>query len=271
MNKEMDILRVACVQMNSGDSPEKNLQTAAHLLDCAAKGGAKLAVLPEFFPLLSADENLKLTIAEEDGKGMIQDFLRATAQTLGLFIIGGTIPLRAASGRVYSASQIYSDKGDRLARYDKIHLFRFAGKQGFIDEAQTLIAGQTPMTAKTPWGIIGLSVCYDLRFPELYRNMQADIISAPSAFTVETGKAHWEILLRCRAVENLAHVIAPAQCGKHPGGRTTYGHSMIVDPWGNILAEADGDEETVLFSDIDAAARNAWRERLPALKHRKLP
>ena len=154
MNKEMDILRVACVQINSGDSPEKNLQTAAQLLACAAKGGAKLAVLPEFFPLLSADESLKLTIAEEDGRGMIQDFLRDTAQKLGLFIIGGTIPLRASNGRVYSASQIYSDKGVRLARYDKIHLFRFAGKQGFIDEAQTIIAGQTPMTAKTPWGII---------------------------------------------------------------------------------------------------------------------
>ncbi len=256
--------------MSSGDSLRENLDSAERLLTKAAAGGAKLAVLPEFFPLLAADETLKLNIAEEDGNGEIQEFLATIAKSLGMYIIGGTIPLRASAGHVFSTCLVYSDEGVRLARYDKIHLFRFATESGLIDETKTVAAGDTPQTVSTPWGNIGISICYDLRFPELFRDMNADIICVSSAFTMETGRAHWEILLRCRAIENLAYVVASSQGGKHPGGRKTYGHSMVIDPWGNILAEAGDSEEAVLFANIDNNAKDAWRARLPALNHRRL-
>ena len=260
---------VACIQMNSGDDVGKNLTRAGELLSQAADGGASLAALPEYFSLIAADENKKLTVAEKDGSGAAQDFLSAAAAQHGMYIVGGALPITAEDGRVSSACILYAPDGNRIARYDKMHLFRFTGRETSVDESKTIAPGSMPVCVSTPLGKIGLSVCYDLRFPELFRTMDSpDIIIAPSAFTVETGTAHWEILLRARAVENLAHVIAPAQAGTHPGGRKTYGHSMIVDGWGKILAAAKSEKEEVIFAVIDSDERKALRTMLPALSHR---
>lgn len=262
--------------MCSGDEVQDNLQRAGALLADAAAGGAALAVLPEFFPLLSADETAKLACAEADNDGPIQSFLRQAAQRHGMYIIGGTLPISAPSDtagnpRVYAASPLYAPDGKRLARYDKMHLFQFRGRQRQYDETTTICPGESPIAADTPLGRISLSVCYDLRFPELYRQCEPpDIIAAPSAFTQETGQAHWQLLLMARAVENLAHVIGAAQTGTHAGGRRTYGHGMIVGPWGEILAQAKTDGDEVIIADINAAQREHCRQRLPALANRRL-
>jgi nitrilase len=214
------IVTVACLQMNSGGEVAANLALANDLLQQAAAGGAQLAALPEFFPLIAADETFKLSIAEKDDDGPIQNFLSRSAATHRMYIVGGTLPIDAGSGRVFSSCLLYGPDGTRLARYDKIHLFRFSGHKQTIDETVTIIPGDTVTVVDTELGRIGLAVCYDLRFPELFRAMeQPDIIIVPSAFTRETGAAHWEVLLRARAVENLAHVLAPAQAGVHLGGR----------------------------------------------------
>lgn len=273
--KPMDDFLAACIQMSSGDRVEDNLHRAGGLIARAAAEGAQLAVLPEFFPLLSADETAKLAIAEADGEGPIQDFLAQTARAHGIYLVGGTVPLRAPAGesgapRVYAASPFYAPDGSRLARYDKIHLFQFHGKDRRYDETHTICAGDAPVAVDTSLGRIALSVCFDLRFPELYRRLQPDIIVAPSAFTPSTGKAHWQLLLTARAVENLAHVIGAAQAGEHGGGRRTHGNSMVVAPWGNVLAQAHSDGDEVVFAEISAAERQHWRGCLPALDSRKL-
>ncbi|MGI9307152.1 MAG: carbon-nitrogen hydrolase family protein [Gammaproteobacteria bacterium] len=261
----------ACVQMNSGDDVARNLARAGELLARAAGEGAALAALPEYFALISADETRKLAAAEQDGAGPIQDFLSAAAARHKIYLAGGALPIAAENGRVRSACPLYAPSGERIARYDKIHLFRFLGRECTADETGTVAAGDAPVCAQTPLGKIGLAVCYDLRFPELFRAMDApDIIIAPSAFTRETGAAHWELLLRARAVENLAHIIAPAQAGEHPGGRKTFGNSLIADGWGRILAAANTDGDEVIFAEINGAEREEMRRRLPALSHRKI-
>ena len=276
----MHSFRAACVQMESGDNLADNLARAQNLLAQAAQQGAQLAALPEFFTLLSADESAKLAIAEKPGEGPAQNLLAQAAKQHKMFILGGTIPIRPESpqekNRVHAASILFGPDGKQIARYDKIHLFQFAGSRRQYDESRSIAPGlpgeQNIVAPKTTLGKFGLSVCYDLRFPELYRAMKnPDVIFAPSAFTRETGAAHWELLLRARAVENLAHVIAPAQGGTHPGGRGTHGNSMIVGPWGEILARAPDSGDAVVCADISAEERKALRQRLPCLQNRKLP
>ena len=264
--------------MESGDNLADNLSRAQNLLAQAAKMKADVAALPEFFTMLSADESAKLAVAETPGDGPAQNLLSQAARQHKMFILGGTIPIRAPdeSGRVFAASILYDPDGKAVARYDKIHLFQFAGARRQYDEARSIVPGSpTPeniVTAETPLGKFGLSVCYDLRFAELYRAMKTpDVVFAPSAFTRETGAAHWELLLRARAVENLCHVVAPAQGGTHPGGRGTHGNSMIVGPWGDILARAPDAGDAVVCAELRADERETMRARLPCLQNRKLP
>lgn len=265
--------KAACIQMTSGDEVAGNLHTAERLCQQAAADGARLVVLPEFFPLLAKDETLKRTIAEDDSGGKIQTRLAALARACDIYLVGGTIPLRSGdAARVYSSCLVYAPSGERLARYDKIHLFHFSGQQQSYAESQTIMAGETQAAVvDTPLGKVGLSVCYDLRFPELYRAMgEVDVIVAPSAFTCETGERHWQLLLQARAVENQAYVLGAAQAGQHPGGRTTYGHSMVVDAWGDICAAAKTDGDEVILATIDHNKTAAIRQRLPALKNRQI-
>lgn len=260
----------ACVQMNSGDSAAENLARAKELLQFAADGGAALAALPEYFAVLSADETRKLAEAEQDGGGPIQDFLAESAARHRFYVVGGAIPLRAPDGRVFSSCLLFAPDGSRIARYDKMHLFRFAAEDGKIDETKTVAPGDAIVAADTPLGKIGLAVCYDARFPELFRAMHSpDIIVIPSAFTRETGAAHWRLLLRARAAENLAHIIAPAQAGTHPGGRRTFGDSIVINGWGRVINAAKTAGDEVVFADIDGEEREQMRARLPALSHRR--
>lgn len=279
-------MRVAALQMVSAAAVAANLERAHVLLSEAARGGAELAVLPEYFCLLGRRDTDKLGIQETFGAGVIQQFLSDTARELGLWIVGGTLPLSAGGGatssdgdrtRVYNSTLVYSPAGDCVARYDKIHLFRFDNGRERYDESRVLLHGSQPVTFELPsrdghrWRM-GLSVCYDLRFPELYRayaRAGVDLLLVPSAFTHTTGQAHWEVLLRARAIENLAFVMAAAQGGLHENGRRTWGHSMLVDPWGGVMAErAEG--AGVVAADFNAAMLDECRARLPALEHRVL-
>jgi deaminated glutathione amidase len=272
------IPKAAVIQMNAVPERDANLAAAAALLREAARAGAQLAVLPENFACMGARETDKLALAEADGRGPIQDFLAEQARTLSLWIVGGTIPLAVPgdSGRVYATCGVWNADGDRVARYDKIHLFDIEVPDGSGEryrESATIAPGAPlPVVVDTPLGRLGLSVCYDLRFPELYRALVAQgaqILCAPSAFTARTGAAHWELLLRARAVENLCHVLASNQCGSHAGGRRTWGHSCIVDPWGRLLGDA-GDAPGIVVAALDAEARAAQRRSFPALDHRRL-
>ncbi len=263
--------RVAAIQMVSAAQVEPNLETAARLLAQAASEGAALAALPEFFPILGRHESDKVRVRERDGAGPIQDFLAGTAERHRIWIVGGTVPLECDDpARVRNASLVYDASGKRLARYDKMHLFSYRGRSEAFDEARTIEPGDSPQALASPFGKLGLSVCYDLRFPELYRRFpDIDCWFIPSAFTAATGAAHWEILLRARAIENLCYVVAPAQGGVHANGRRTHGHTMIVDPWGKVVAErAEG--EGVVIAEMDAARLAEVRKSLPALEHRKL-
>lgn len=269
-------MKVAAIQMVSGTVRDANLVRARRLLEEAARQGAELALLPEYFCLLGRQDTDKLAVRETLGGGPIQDFLANTARDLDLWLVGGTLPLDAGE-QVYNSSLAYAPSGERVARYDKIHLFRFDDGQERYDEARTLRAGTQPASFDLPsrdghrWRV-GLSICYDLRFPELYRRHAAagaDLLLVPSAFTYTTGQAHWELLLRARAVENLAFVLAAAQGGRHDGGRRTWGHSMAVDPWGQVLAVRPHEEGAVLVQ-LDAALVQQYRRQLPALEHRVL-
>lgn len=268
-------MKVAAIQMVSGASVPSNLQRAAALLRQAAREGAELAVLPEYFCLLGHKDTDKLAVQERLGEGDIQRFLSDTARELGLWLVGGTLPLSTGQpGRVRNSTLVFSPRGERVARYDKIHLFRFDNGRERHDESRVLEPGSEPAVFELEarsgqrWRV-GLSVCYDLRFPELYRALGADLLLVPSAFTEVTGRAHWEVLLRARAIENLAWVLAPAQGGLHENGRRTWGHSMLIDPWGQVLAEqAEG--EAVVCGEIDAAVQARCRLQLPALEHRVL-
>ena len=271
-------MKVAAIQMVSGISLDANLAAARTLLEQAAREGAELAALPEYFCIMGQRDTDKLALREEPGHGRIQQFLATAARELGLWIVGGTLPLRAPSDdHVFNTTLVYSPQGECVARYDKIHLFRFDNGSEHFNEAHVITPGSQPvrftMTARdgSAWRV-GLSVCYDLRFPELYRahaQAGADLLLVPSAFTFTTGCAHWEILLRARAVENLAYVLAPAQGGMHENGRRTWGHSMLVDPWGTVLAQrAEG--AGVVLGTLEPPQLSAMRAQLPALDHRML-
>ena len=263
--------RFAAVQMVSAPEVAPNLEAAGRLVAEAAAGGARLVALPEYFCILGNRGTDKVDAREADGAGPIQAFLAACARRHGVWIVGGTVPLACEDPRrVRSACLVFDDAGRRVARYDKIHLFAFERGAERYDEAETIEPGGAPLAVDSPFGRLGLSVCYDVRFPELYRR-ERDVAAwfVPSAFTATTGAAHWETLLRARAIENQCYVVAPAQGGLHPNGRRTHGHTMIVDPWGDIVAErAEG--EGVIFADVDAARLSEVRKSLPALHHRRL-
>jgi deaminated glutathione amidase len=266
---------VAAIQMTSGPDVAANLEQARPLLEEAARRGAQLAVVPENFAFLGLRDADKREVAEADGSGPIQDFLSATARKLRMWIIGGTIPLRGdGDGRVAAASVVYDSDGGRVARYDKIHLFDvdIPGKTERYRESAHVAPGSKTVVVDTPVGRVGLSVCYDVRFPELFRRMSAagaQILTIPSAFTTPTGRAHWETLLCARAIENLSYVIAPAQSGFHPNGRETYGDSMIVDYWGRVLQRLPRGRGCVI-AQIDSQRQSEVRQNFPALEHRVL-
>jgi nitrilase len=267
--------KVAVVQMNSTASVKENLDSARQLLTQAARQGACLAALPENFAIMGAQDSDKLAVAEAV-TGPIQEWLARTARELNLWIVGGTAPLRSevAPGKVAAACLVVDAQGERVARYDKIHLFDvdIPGKEERYRESATIAAGHAPVVVDTPIGRLGLSVCYDMRFPELYRALVAQgatCLCMPSAFTVPTGQAHWDVLLRARAIENLCYVLAPAQVGAHASGRQTYGNAMIVNPWGEVLVRAANDP-CVALADIDSVAQSELRARFPALSHVRL-
>lgn len=267
-----EVVRVAAVQTVSGPDVAANLREVAAQVAAAAADGARLVALPEYFALISGDDTAKVALREQDGHGPLQDFLRNTAARHGVWLIGGTIPLVAqVDHKVRNTTLVYDDRGERVARYDKIHLFGFQRGTECYDEAATIEPGRDVVCFDSPAGRTGLSVCYDLRFPELFRAMgRPNLIVLPAAFTHTTGRAHWEVLLRARAIENQCYVMAPAQGGRHPSGRVTWGHTMVVDPWGEILA---CHEEGFGFvaADIDFSRIASVRASLPALEHRCLP
>jgi len=256
-------VRIAAIQMVSGPEVAANLAAAARLIAEAAQAGAKLAALPENFYLIGRHEGDKVAVREADGRGPVQDFLSSTAKSKGIWIVGGTAPISSDDDkRIHGACLVYDDAGRRVARYDKMHLFRFHHDTERYDEARTLQAGTAPVALQSPFGRLALSVCYDVRFPELYRSLgEFDVMFVPSAFTVPTGAAHWETLLRARAIENKAYVVAPAQGGTHAGGRRTWGHTMIIDPWGEIVA-ARAEGEGVVLAEIDHERIKDVRRRL---------
>ncbi len=264
-------MRIAAVQMISGPDVGPNLETAARLVAQAAAEGAQLVALPEYFPLIGADDADRVAAREEEGGGPIQRFLADLAREHGLWLVGGSIPLRANDpAKLRNASFAFDPQGRCVARYDKIHLFGFTKGDESYDESLTIEAGETPVTFDAPCGRVGLAICYDLRFPELFRALgPVDLLVIPAAFTETTGRAHWELLLRARAVENQCYVLASAQGGTHPNGRVTHGNSMIVDPWGEILCRIDKGEG-VVDAELSMARIAEIRAALPALKHRKI-
>jgi nitrilase len=261
---------MAAVQMVSGPDVAANLVEADRLVGEAAARGARLVALPEYFPLISGNERDKIACREPAGAGPLQDFLSETARRHGVWLVGGSIPLEASvPGKVRNACLVFDDAGRRVARYDKIHLFGFRRGTEHYDESQTIEAGAEVVAFESPFGRVGLSICYDLRFPELYRAMgKVDLLVVPAAFTHTTGQAHWELLLRARAVENLCYVLAAAQGGRHPSGRRTWGESMVVDPWGRVL-ERLPEGPGVVVAELDAARVAEVRASLPALEHRR--
>lgn len=267
-----DPLRIAAVQMISTPEVASNLATAGRLVDEAAARGAQLVALPEYFPIIGGSDADRLAVREMEGRGPIQDFLAATAARHGIWLVGGSIPLLANDPRkLRNSCLVFDPAGRRVARYDKIHLFGFQKDTERYDEAETIEAGSpVPVALDTPVGRVGLGICYDLRFPELFRALAPlDLIVLPAAFTDTTGQAHWELLLRARAVENQCYLLASAQGGLHPTGRMTHGHSMIIDPWGQVLARMEYGEGVVV-ADIEPARITNVRASLPALRHRKL-
>lgn len=267
--------KVAAIQMASGPNVNANLIEAGRLIAMAADAGAGLVVLPENFALMGLSENDKVNIREQDGRGAIQDFLSEQASRRGIWLVGGTIPLEASEeGKVRGSCLLLDDKGERVARYDKIHLFDVnlpeTGEN--YNESETIEHGDAVAVVDTPFGKLGLAVCYDLRFPELFRKMAdngVQIVALPSAFTAITGRAHWEVLVRARAIENMCYVVASAQGGYHVSGRETYGDSMIVNPWGVVidrLAHGSG----FVMANIDLDYLGSIRRNFPVLDHRKM-
>jgi len=270
-------MKIAALQMVSTPNVERNLETARRLIADAAGRGAQLVALPEYFCFMGFVDTDKLAIAEAHGDGPIQRMLADAARAHGVWVIGGTLPLRCNDPqRVLNTCHVFAPDGSLAARYDKIHLFRFEkvtdGVRESYDEGRAIQAGSEAVVCAVGDLRLGLSVCYDLRFPELYRALTSppcDLISVPSAFTYTTGRAHWELLLRARAIENQCYVIAPAQGGKHENGRRTWGHSMVIDPWGEVLA-VQPEGEGVVLAELDPARIAAVRTQLPALQHRRV-
>ncbi|HEU5339256.1 MAG TPA: carbon-nitrogen hydrolase family protein [Sulfuricaulis sp.] len=265
---------VAAVQMSSGPKVPENLEAAGKLIAAAAADGAELLVLPENFALMPMSDADRLTNAEPYGKGPIQDFLAAQSRQHKVWLVGGTFPLLTKTkDKLRSACLVYNDRGERVAHYDKIHLFDVELDNGEkYQESNSFEAGRDVVVTDTPHGKLGLAVCYDLRFPELFRRLLelgAEIFAVPSAFTAHTGKAHWEVLVRARAIENLVYVIAAAQTGRHANGRETFGDSLIVNPWGEVLARrADGPGH--VLAEFDREHLNNVRNGLPSIRHRRL-
>ncbi|MBA5608586.1 carbon-nitrogen hydrolase family protein [Duganella sp. FT3S] len=262
---------VAAVQMISSPDVAHNIATARRLIAQAADTGAELVLLPEYWAIMGLSDSDKVDHAERPGSGPIQQFMAAMARQYGVWLIGGTLPLVSdQAGKVINTTLIYNPDGEHVGRYDKIHLFGFSKGTESYDEAQTIVPGRTVGTVDGPFGKVGLSVCYDLRFPELYRAMgPVAMIVVPAAFTYTTGRAHWEVLLRARAIENQCYVLAAAQGGLHVNGRRTWGHSMLVDPWGEIKAVLP-EGEGVIHGEVDPGFMASVRESLPALKHRTM-
>ena len=267
-------MKIAALQMVSTTDVARNCAAAQRLVAAAARDGAQLVVLPEYFCLMGRNERDKLAIAEAPGAGPIQQMLSQAAREHGVWLIGGTLPIATDdSTRVLNSNCVYAPDGMLAARYDKIHLFRYDNGRERYDEGSSIQAGAEPISIQAGALRVGLSVCYDLRFPELYRQLMhppCDLLSVPSAFTHTTGLAHWELLLRARAIENQCYVIAAAQGGLHENGRRTFGHSMVVDPWGEVVAvQAEG--EGVVMAELDTARIASVRMQLPALEHRRAP
>jgi predicted amidohydrolase len=272
-------IRIAAVQMASGPVVNANLIEAGRLISQCVKAGAGLVVLPENFAIMGMSEYDKVKLREQEGNGPIQEFLAEQAAKHNIWLVGGTVPMIANDeNKVRATCLLFDDSGRQVARYDKTHLFDVelvdsSGKQGekYV-ESETIEAGDTVVVVDTPFARLGLAVCYDLRFPELFRNMLdlgVEIIALPSAFTATTGKAHWEILVRARAIENLCYLVAADQGGYHVNGRESHGDSMIVDPWGNIVDRL-GSGSGIVIADFDSANLERIRRNFPAISHRKL-
>jgi deaminated glutathione amidase len=262
---------VAAVQMVSTPSVADNIATARRLIEQAAATGASLVLLPEYWAIMGMSDSDKVRVAEPLGQGPIQDFMSDMARRHGIWLLGGTLPLASDDpDKVVNTTLVYDSEGRHVGRYDKIHLFGFTKGTESYDEARTIVPGRHVGVVETPVGKVGMSVCYDLRFPELFRAMgPLSLIVVPAAFTYTTGRAHWEVLLRARAIENQCYVLAAAQGGEHVNGRRTWGHSMLIDPWGDIKAVLP-EGEGVVHGDIDPVFMASVRESLPALKHRTM-
>ena len=268
---QVNAFKVAAIQMASGPNVSGNLGEARRLIAKAVEQGARLVVLPEFFAIMGMNDRDKIKIREQLGQGQIQDFLSETARHFKIWLVGGSIPLAASSpDKVLNSCLVFDEHGKQVARYDKIHLFNLELGNENYHEADTIEPGRQVVVVDSPFGRIGLGICYDLRFPELFRAMKnVDIIVLPSAFTETTGKMHWELLVRARAVENLAYVIASAQGGYHVSGRETHGNSMVVDPWGRVLDRLPRGSGVVV-AEVNPAYQASLRVSLPALSHRTL-
>jgi deaminated glutathione amidase len=266
-------MKIAAVQMVSTPDWARNRDAAARLVGEAARAGAGLVALPEYFCLLGRKDTDKLALAESPGDGPIQSFLSTLAREHGIWLVGGTLPLATGSaGRVLNRCCVFAPDGRQAAHYDKMHLFAYDNGREAYDEGRTLAAGGEPVALQAGPLRVGLSICYDLRFPELYRALMqppCDVLVVPAAFTYTTGRAHWELLLRARAVENQCYVLAPAQGGTHENGRRTWGHSLIADPWGELLQVLPEGEGCVM-AEVDPARIAQVRQQLPALQHRRL-
>jgi predicted amidohydrolase len=269
LSSTQSMFRVAAIQMASGPHVAANLQEAGRLIELAAGTGARIIALPEYFAIMGMKDTDKVAAREKDGAGPMQDFLAAEARRHRVWIVGGSVPLESGvPDKVRNACLVYDQEGRRVGRYDKIHLFGFELGNERYSEERTIEPGERVVTLDSPYGKLGISVCYDLRFPELYRAMgEVDLIFVPSAFTETTGKAHWDTLIRARAIENLAYVVAPAQGGYHVNGRETHGHTMIVDPWGVVLDRLPRGSGVVV-AGVNPTYQAKVRRSLPALTHR---
>ena len=267
--------KVAAIQMSSGPNIQANLDEAKKLIEQAASQGAELIVLPENFSQMPMNDEERVANAETINDGRVQSFLSTQARVNNTWIVGGTIPIKSEEeGRAYSSSLLYNELGEQVARYNKIHMFDvlIEANNETYNESATTVAGDEVVVVDTPVGKLGLSVCYDLRFPELYRIMidkGMEICAIPSAFTAFTGQSHWEPLIRARAIENQCYVIASAQGGYHVNNRQTYGHSMIVNPWGNVLGSV-GTGPGVVMTELDRSILETTRSKFQVLNHRKL-
>jgi len=267
--------KISAIQMSSGPNIQANLDEAAKLIEQATSQGAELLVLPENFSQMANTDKERVSSAEEAGEGLVQSFLSTQASKNNCWIVGGTIPIKSEeAGKAYSSCLVFNDKGEQVARYDKIHMFdvRIEENNETYNESETTTAGEKVVVIDTPFGRLGLSVCYDLRFPELFRTMidqGMEICALPSAFTAFTGQSHWEPLIRARAIENQCYMVAAAQGGYHVNNRQTFGHSMIVNPWGNILGSV-GTGPGVVITEMERQVLESTRNNFQVLNHRRL-